>query len=272
MSAKRSKKNDHQSKKDNSQDINSLANSISMAFQKQNERLSKMFAARNNTHSSYIPNAAPPRELFSAEDPEFFFIAPRATKGPGSANKPCWICGENGHWLPTCPWVSRLEIIMFILNSFYRYNLNKNRPDKEKLSLKEFFSRDNVPFPSDVEMKMVAKIYEPLQNNLQRKSLGANPKAYCHYCHASGHFTRYCKTYCCYCTATGHSWETCTNSLFVSKIAHRKESIAKHNKDRHKDSDVINWIHDNQLSACYINVESGQRLFHTNEFFDPERS
>jgi hypothetical protein len=158
---------------------------------------------------------------------------------------------------------------MFIVNSFYRYSLNKSRPEKEKLTLQDFFVRDNVTYPTVEEFAVLKKLYEPLQNKTQRKTLGTNPKAYCHFCHATGHFTRFCKTFCCYCMTEGHSWETCTNPMYVDKIKKRKQSLSVRDQTKPVLHAVEEWKDQNRLNSCFIG-NNQQLLFFTENYFDDD--
>ena len=65
-------------------------------------------------------------------------------------------------------------------------------------------------------------IYEPLRSKTPRyKNKGMNEKAYCHFCHANGHYLRDCKSQCIYCFQKGHNWKSCTEDKYQEIIKAR---------------------------------------------------
>jgi hypothetical protein len=287
--------------KENAKNFQNLTNTLHTALQAQNDNINHLLSMKsyappqhvsfpyswNSNNQSSSPSYAPWNNsnrtpssssshhdnqlsnLFSCEAPDFLFAIPSTSTGPAGSEKPCWICGQLGHWVPLCHLAARYEILMFIMNSFYRYSLNKSRPEKERLTLQDFFVRDNVTYPTGEEFAVLKKLYEPLQNKTQRKTLGTNPKAYCHFCHATGHFTRFCKTFCCYCMTEGHSWETCTNPMYMEKIKKRKQSLSARDQTKPVLHAAEEWKDQNRLNCCFIG-DNQQLLYFTDNYFEDD--
>jgi hypothetical protein len=125
-----------------------------------------------------------------------------------ATEKKCWSC--NGpHYLPQCPCTSRLEILMVLQNRCYR--MNRSNPNTNShTTLDSLLKIENLSPCTDKEKNDIARIYLPLINKQARTVDGLNPKAYCHFCHSSGHWTRDCKSFCPYCKEVGHGWKMCS--------------------------------------------------------------
>ena len=135
--------------------------------------------------------------------------------------KVCWTC-KGDHFAQHCPSISRLEQLILLLNRVYRMNRGKNDPPTtiEKLCLSE-----NVAPPTLEETTRLDNIYRPLKESVTKRSMGSNARGYCHFCHATGHWTRECKSFCPYCKINGHGWETCSNPSYVAHVRTRLQSF-----------------------------------------------
>ena len=135
--------------------------------------------------------------------------------------KVCWTC-KGDHFAQHCPSISRLEQLILLLNRVYRMNRGKNDPPTtiEKLCLSE-----NVAPPTLEETTRLDNIYRPLKESVTKRSMGSNARGYCHFCHATGLWTRECKSFCPYCKINGHGWETCSNPTYVAHVRTRLQSF-----------------------------------------------
>lgn len=141
------------------------------------------------------------------------------TRGANASARVCWIC-KGAHYAPQCPYIARLELLIMLSNRLYRSN--RNNPNTNTHStLESLCKMESVPPPTETEIRLLSVIYQPLIDGIAKKVLGLNPSAYCHYCHASGHWTRDCTSFCPYCQLAGHGWKACTNPIFRTIIENR---------------------------------------------------
>ena len=128
----------------------------------------------------------------------------------------CWVCGSDDHFLPNCPLASRLEILLHATNRLY----NECKKSKVTVDHDKFFDAMKVPLPTDAEKEDLANIYAPLSSRQKKHTAGPNKRAYCHLCHASGHYTAKCKQHCLYCRGN-HGWVSCKDQKFSDVIQQR---------------------------------------------------
>ena len=91
------------------------------------------------------------------------------------------------------------------------YRMNRSNPNTNShTTLDSLLKIENLSPCTEKEKNDIARIYLPLINKQARTVDGLNPKAYCHFCHSSGHWTRDCKSFCPYCKEVGHGWKMCS--------------------------------------------------------------
>ena len=132
---------------------------------------------------------------------------------------------KGPHYAPKCNLASRLEILILLTNRLYRTNIANERDGLAPVTLEEICNRESVRQPTAKEISRLEEIYKPLKDKEMKKSRGQNDKAYCHYCHSSGHWTRDCLIHCPYCDKHGHGWSSCTNPEYEACIRERKELL-----------------------------------------------
>jgi hypothetical protein len=168
--------------------------------------------------------------LFVTESPaDSIFALPHRQPQPPTrrmmtTTSSCWICGQISHFAPKCPYISRIELFIITYNQLYKTNMNgyKTTPGFKEMKFEEACTKWGIPLPTDEEKLQMEKIYEPLKSKTPRyKNKGMNEKAYCHFCHANGHYLRDCKSQCIYCFQKGHNWKNCTENKYQEIIKAR---------------------------------------------------
>ena len=198
-----------------------------------NENLNKIFAMvennQNNTRTKPWDNGNNSNNTRSkpwdnAYIPPQRSIAPRKAMGTVQL---CWICKKPDHFAPKCPYISQTELFVIVYNQLYKANLHGARtPGYTQLTFTAACQKWGITPPSEAEQVQIHELYKPLTSKTPRNpSKGPNDKAYCHFCHASGHYTRDCKSQCVYCFQKGHGWKTCTVDKYQAAITARKALI-----------------------------------------------
>ena len=140
-----------------------------------------------------------------------------------SAQKVCWIC-KGTHYATQCPLISRLELLILLRNRVYRTN-RSNPNTSSHITIDSLLIAENLKPMTSEETTLITSIYKPLEDKDRKITKGLNPSAYCHYCHAIGHWTRDCLEFCPYCLKVGHGWKSCTESTYAGIIQERKSSM-----------------------------------------------
>jgi hypothetical protein len=142
-----------------------------------------------------------------------------------AAQKVCWIC-KGTHYAPQCPLISRLELLILLKNRVFR--TNRNNPNANShVTVDSLLAMENLSPMTSEEAGLLDKIYKPLEAKERKSTKGLNPTAYCHYCHAVGHWTRDCVEFCPYCLKVGHGWKLCTDPAHTKVISDRKSSMGE---------------------------------------------
>lgn len=226
----------------NAESINKICTATSSNI-KQIDNLFSMFDKKKETFDDYVNpavNSSALQEEKSYEDDSLCNVFQRRTRKAMNAGTPgtqsCWICQSTDHFAPKCPYISPTELYIIVYNQLYRTNLNgsKTTPGYKIVTFDQACQKWGITPPTDEEMVQIEKIYEPLRNKEPRNTemKGANEKAYCHFCHANGHYTRDCKRRCVYCLQRGHGWKACTVEKYQAVITARKALMPQGNNAR----------------------------------------
>ena len=176
--------------------------------------------------------------------------------GTGNSNtQVCWICQTPDHFAPKCPYISPTELYVIIYNQLYRANLKDAKtPGYKAMTFEQFCQKWGITPPTDEEVQQLEQLYEPLKNKVPRavEMKGTNEKAYCHFCHANGHYTRDCKRRCVYCLKSGHGWKTCTAPQYQTVITARKNLLPRRGDNRSMviHERITSLLHCQELVDC----------------------
>jgi len=178
-----------------------------------------------NSVTSPVPENFQHHRLFGMSDRKTEGRKPTRFRAPANSamEKKCWSCG-GPHFVPQCPSTSRLEILLLLENRKFRMNLS-NPNTNTHTTLDSLLKVENLPPCTEQEIAEIARIYSPLINKEPKKVSGLNPKAYCHFCHTTGHWTRDCTFFCPYCKEVGHGWRMCSVPSHQVAIKNRTNNV-----------------------------------------------
>ena len=200
---------------------------------KDNQSMFTQFGqALNNLNPANLNSATSPASE-NVQHHRLFGMSERKTEGrkptrfraPANSamEKKCWSC-MGPHFVPQCPYTSRLEILLLLENRKFRMNLS-NPNTNTHTTLDSLLKVENLPLCTEQEISEIARIYSPLINKEPKKTSGLNPKAYCHFCHTTGHWTRDCTFFCPYCKEVGHGWRMCSVPSHQVAITNRTNNV-----------------------------------------------
>ena len=208
--------------------LNALATAQSMRPQQLMQSQQYSVMPPQQSRQQHIPSFAE-QKTCPNKFPDDLFTTPLFAAQNVKRDKVCWICGNSQHFLPQCPYVSRLELLIFLGNSAYRKRLNN--PTEEAKTIESLCEENNVDPPTAMEKTVLSEIYGKLKNKVPKRILGTHTRAYCPFCHANGHYGRNCIRECPYCWLDSdkpdhnHGWNSCKNPKFRNQIDGRMGKI-----------------------------------------------
>ena len=203
-----------------------------------NNNLSKIFAMSENRYNS---NPSKPWDNMFAAPQQQRSTAPRKAMGTVQV---CWICKKPDHFAPKCLYISPTELFVIVYNQLYKANIHGSRtPGYVPLDFLAACRKWGITPPTEVEQEQVRELYVPLTTKTPRNPVkGPNDKAYCHFCHATGHYTRDCKSQCVYCFQKGHGWKNCTVEKYQVAVNARKLLIAAPNNTTNNGQNQVSML------------------------------
>ena len=200
--------------------LNTMINTADKMFTSVDKMILTINQSKNDAKFVAIDSS---QDLYAATDVLDGIFAVSRQRKLMPTNTGCWICKSTDHYAPKCPVISRTEVFIMTINQLYKANLvGKKTPGYVDVTLDEACSKWGIPAATPKESQQLDSLYQPLRNKTPRGlSKGRNDKAYCHFCHANGHYIRDCHRQCIFCFEKGHNWKSCTDPQYLAVVKTR---------------------------------------------------